>query len=99
MMTKLRPKRKRKSLYPWDRWFRQKQFTLERGLDYSGLSHGMAQQVRNRMHAYGVTEVSIHIEENRIVVTVERRDAKASEGNSRAHTKGRNATEVRSDRD
>lgn len=33
--------------YPWDRWLRSGFFRLRRGTDYTIMTHGMAQMVRN----------------------------------------------------
>jgi len=32
--------------YPWNKWFRRKRITLNKGIDYDCMSHGMAQQFR-----------------------------------------------------
>lgn len=55
--------------YPWDRWFRQQQFTLVRGVDYTCQPHGMAVLVRNTAGHRGL-RVSVKINEG--VITVRR---------------------------
>ena len=47
-----------KKIYPWDRWFRQGQFNLRRGKDYSVRTYSMAQQIRTYAAA---KELRIHL--------------------------------------
>lgn len=46
--------------YPWEEWFRKKNFVLRRGVDYTGRTYAMAQQVRNAASKNN-TRVSIKI--------------------------------------
>ncbi len=65
----MKPKRKLKR-HPWWKWFRQDKFTLVKGTHFDGLTHAMAQQVRNVAHRLGL-KVSINIpDENTVEVVV-----------------------------
>lgn len=54
-------------MYDWNKWFRKKRFTLERGTHYRCPSSSFGQQIRNAAHKRGL---SISVEENNGVFTV-----------------------------
>lgn len=58
--------RKRRSLYPWSKWFALSEFTLRRGEDYSISSYVMGQQIRNN----APSKVTIKVAENSVTVKV-----------------------------
>jgi hypothetical protein len=60
--------------YPWDTWFKRKQFRLLRTLEwrpghFDCRAHGMAAQVRNAASARGLA-VSVRIGDDDLIVTV-----------------------------
>lgn len=65
-MTKSRPHGRR---YPWGDLFSRPRFTLHRGVDYTGMSHGMASTVRQAARRLGV-RVHIDVADDKVDVTV-----------------------------
>lgn len=59
--------------YPWDRWFRRREFILSRGVEYDIPSYVMAQQIRNRATQCGYT-ATIRISDDKLQVRVERKE-------------------------
>jgi len=64
-----RKKEKMASKYPWDRWFSQKSFNIERGKHFDCQTHGMSQQIRNVAASRGIS-VTIRCEDNKLKVKV-----------------------------
>jgi len=62
-------KKSRNSKYPWDRWFSQRSFNIERGKHFECQTHGMSQQIRNVAASRGVS-VNIRCEDNKLRVKV-----------------------------
>ena len=60
-------KKRRFERHDWDKWFKRKRFTLQRGIDYSGMPHAMASQVRNAACKREIY-VSVKIQEDTILV-------------------------------
>ena len=58
---------KRFGRHPWDEWFKRKRFTLKRGVDFSGMPHAMAVQVRDAATARDYS-VSVKIREDVLLV-------------------------------
>jgi|TARA_R110002110_G_scaffold145775_3_gene335326 hypothetical protein len=59
-----------KTIYPWDRWFARKtKLTLHRGKDFECQPHGMAQQFRKQAAKRDVT-IEIHIDDEKMVVSL-----------------------------
>lgn len=59
-------------VYPWEIWFKKKQFTICHGQDYACMTHSMAQQVRTQAAKRNI-KVQIRIKEDPDQITVTRR--------------------------
>jgi hypothetical protein len=62
-------KKKKKTKYPWDKWFAKSTFRLVQGKHFTCQMHGMAQQIRNVAAARGIP-VSIQFKEECLKVKV-----------------------------
>ena len=60
--------------YPWDKWFKHHQFTIEKGKDYWCMTHCMSVQVRQAAIARGF-RASIYISNNNSLVIKRLKDA------------------------
>jgi hypothetical protein len=62
--------------YPWEKWFRRKSFTLQKGRDYECRTYTMAQAIRNAAapdRHNKVVHIRIDDERDRLRVCVEPR--------------------------
>lgn len=55
--------------YPWDKWFKKSQFTLQKGRDYSCQNHSMAVMIRTAANSRGYP-VRLRMERDQIHVTL-----------------------------
>lgn len=58
--------------YPWDDWLSRESFSIQKGIDYDCMPHGMGQMIRNRCQEKGLRpHVSIS-PDGKIDVTIEK---------------------------
>lgn len=54
-MPKRKPKQQEVRRYPWEKWFRRKEFTLKRNVDYTCMPHSMTVQIRMAASSRGLS--------------------------------------------
>lgn len=53
--------------YEWEKWFKQKEFVLQRGVHYDCLPHSMVSQIRNYAGKNNLTPISVGLGEDGVI--------------------------------